>query len=63
MARGYKTKRGVTMHEDKVGMVMSEFKHGKLHSSSGERVKSREQAMAIAMSEAGKSRKKKRRKR
>jgi hypothetical protein len=44
----------------KVEKVMHEFKHGKLHSGSkkGPQVKSRKQAIAIAMSEAGKSRKK-----
>ena len=35
---------------------MSEFKSGKLKSSSGEAVTDRKQAIAIAMSEAGKSR-------
>jgi hypothetical protein len=40
--------------------VMHEFKHGKLHSGSkqGPKVKSRKQAVAIAMSEAGKSKRK-----
>jgi len=40
--------------------VMGEFKRGKLHSGSktGPKVKSRKQAVAIAMSEAGKSRRK-----
>jgi Family of unknown function (DUF6496) len=40
--------------------VMREFKEGRLHSGSktGPKVKSRKQAIAIAMSEAGKSRKK-----
>ena len=40
----------------KVGKVMSEYKHGKLHSGSkaGPKVKSRKQAIAIAMSEARK---------
>ncbi len=44
----------------KVEKVMHEFKHGKLHSGSkkGPQAKSRKQAIAIAMSEAGKSRKK-----
>jgi hypothetical protein len=32
---------------------MSEFKSGTLKSSSGQKVKSRKQAIAIAMSEAG----------
>lgn len=43
----------------KVHKVMSEFKHGTLRSSSGAKVTKRSQAVAIAMSEAGLSRKKK----
>jgi hypothetical protein len=45
----------------KVEKVMHEWKSGKLHSGSkkGPKVKSRKQAMAIALSEAGKSNKKK----
>ncbi|ALR29175.1 MULTISPECIES: DUF6496 domain-containing protein [Chryseobacterium] len=38
--------------QDKVGKVMHEFKEGKLKSSSGEKVKSRKQAVAIGISEA-----------
>ena len=45
--------------QKKVGKVMSEYKSGKLKSSSGKKVKSRDQAIAIALSEAGMSRKKK----
>ena len=47
------------MAKDKVHRVMSEYKRGKLHSGSksGPKVKSRKQAVAIALSEAGKSRK------
>ena len=41
----------------KVALVMREFKSGKLKSSSGEPVKSPQQALAIALSEAGLSRK------
>lgn len=45
------------MNEDrmkaKVKKVMKEHKAGKLKSSSGDKVKSRDQAVAIAMSEAG----------
>jgi hypothetical protein len=36
----------------KIAKVMGEFKDKKLKSSSGNRVKSRDQAVAIAMSEA-----------
>lgn len=45
---------------DKVHKVMREFKEGKLHSGSkkGPEVSSRKQAIAIAMSEAGKSKQK-----
>ncbi len=43
--------------KDKVSKVMREYKAGKLKSSSGEKVKSRDQAVAIALSEAGMSKK------
>ena len=45
----------------KVAKVMREYKSGKLHSGSkkGPVVKSRKQAVAIAMSEAGMAKKKK----
>ena len=39
----------------KIVKVMREMKHGKLKSGSGHRVKSRKQAVAIALSEARKS--------
>ncbi len=47
--------------KSKVGRVMREFKLKKLHSGSatGPKVKSRKQAIAIAMSESGQSRKRK----
>jgi hypothetical protein len=41
----------------KVRLVMNEFKAGKLKNSNGEAVKSPKQALAIALSEAGMSRK------
>lgn len=44
------TKKG----EAKIGKVMGEYKEGKLKSSSGQKVKSRDQALAIAISEAAK---------
>ena len=50
-----KTKAG---KQRKMGKVMGEFKSGSLDSSSGKKVTSRKQAIAIAMSEAGKSKKK-----
>ncbi len=50
-----KTKAG---KQRKLGKVMGEFKSGSLDSSSGKKVTSRKQAIAIAMSEAGKSKKK-----
>lgn len=45
------------MKNSKVKKVMGEYKRGILKSSSGAKVKSRKQAVAIAMSEAGKSKK------
>lgn len=44
--------------QEKVGVVMKEYKRGTLHSSSGQIVKKRSQAIAIALSEAGLSKKK-----
>ena len=43
----------------KIEVVMGEFKRGTLHSGSGDIVNNRKQAVAIAMSEAGMSKKKK----
>jgi hypothetical protein len=43
----------------KVEKVMHEHKEGSLKSGSGKKVKSRKQAIAIAMSESGQSRRKK----
>lgn len=41
-------------NDEKIAKVMREFENGTLRSSSGELVTSREQALAIAMSEARK---------
>lgn len=53
-------KRGAYERGSKVKKVMHEFKEGKLHSGSkkGPEVKDRKQAVAIAMSESGQSKKK-----
>ena len=45
------------MKNGKVKKVMGEFKRGTLKSSSGKKVKSRKQAVAIAMSEARRGKK------
>ena len=47
-----------TKAQKKVEKMMSEYKSGSLKSSSGKKVTSRKQAIAIAMSEAGMSKKK-----
>jgi Family of unknown function (DUF6496) len=41
-----------TQGETKVHKVMSEYKHGALKSGTGGKVRSREQAVAIALNEA-----------
>jgi hypothetical protein len=46
--------------EKKVSKVMREYGKGKLKSSSGSKVTNRKQAVAIALSEAGMSKKKRR---
>lgn len=43
--------------QKKVRKVMKEYKEGKLKSGSGAKVKSRKQAVAIAMSESGQKKK------
>jgi len=49
----------VKKKKPKEGVVMGEFKRGSLKSSSGKKVTNRKQAVAIALSEAGKSTRKK----
>ena len=53
-------KKKPTKAQKKVEKVMSEYKSGSLKSSSDKKVASRKQAIAIAMSEAGMKRKKRR---
>jgi hypothetical protein len=48
-------KKTTSSGKKKVHKVMSEYKHGGLKSGSGGKVKSRKQAVAIALSEARKS--------
>ena len=58
MAKGRALKEEM-MGQPKMHKVMKEFKQGTLKSSSGAKVTSRKQAIAIGLSEAGLSRKKK----
>jgi Family of unknown function (DUF6496) len=51
-----KTKAG---KQRKVETIMSEWKQGDLRSSSGQKVTSQEQALAIAMAASGQARRKK----
>ena len=52
-------KMSSTAQKRKVGKVMHEHKDGNLKSGSGRMVKSRKQAVAIAMSESGQSKRRK----
>lgn len=56
-----KIKRANMKAEDKIKKVMHEYKHGTLHSGSkkGPKVKSKKQAIAIAISEARRAKKNK----
>jgi len=49
------TKKAATKGKKKIRTVMKEHKEGKLRSGSGGKVKSRKQAVAIALSEARKA--------
>lgn len=56
-------KKKTSKKQDKVAKVMGEYKEGTLHSGKGGPVvKSKKQAVAIAMSEAGMSKDKKKKK-
>jgi hypothetical protein len=57
--RKTETGYGDRTSEEKVEKVMHEHKRGTLKSGSGKKVKSRKQAIAIAMSESGQSKKRK----
>jgi len=59
LGAGAAKRRKLYKKEDKVRTVMHEFKRGTLHSGSGDIVKNKKQAIAIAMSEAGMSKKRK----
>ena len=52
LGAGAAKRRGLPDADTKIHTVMSEFKRGTLHSGSGDIVKSRPQAIAIALSEA-----------
>ena len=51
------------MRDRKIAKVMREYKHGTLYSSSGDKVTDRDQALAIALSEARRKKKKRKKKR
>ena len=57
--RKKRSKKATPKQKRKVAKVLGEAKEGKLKSSSGKKVTSRQQAVAIALSEAGLSKKKK----
>lgn len=52
------SKRSNLGNRNKIEVVMKEFKRGTLHSGSGSEVRNRKQAVAIALSEAKKSKRK-----
>lgn len=54
-----KKKKETSKQQVKIKKVMGEFKHGDLKSSSGDTVSNPQQAIAIALSEAGVQKKKK----
>ncbi len=58
--RSPRSKKAKKAKQAKAGVVMGEYKCGTLHSGSGAKVTKRSQALAIAMSESGQARKKRR---
>jgi hypothetical protein len=52
LGEGAKKRKYLKTPEEKIKTVMTEFKRGTLHSGSGEVVKNKDQALAIALSEA-----------
>lgn len=56
---GAKKRKKLKSKKDKVHVVMKEFKRGTLRSGSGAKIKSRAQAIAVALKEAGLSKKNK----
>jgi hypothetical protein len=54
-SHAHSTSRATSKGKRKIHMVMKEHKQGALKSGSGKKVKSRKQAVAIALSEARKS--------
>ncbi|HEY6340122.1 MAG TPA: DUF6496 domain-containing protein [Bryobacteraceae bacterium] len=54
-SHSHSTSRGGSKGKRKVHKVMKEHKQGKLKSGSGHKVKSRKQAVAIALNEARRS--------
>jgi hypothetical protein len=59
LGAGAKKRKQIKDPQKKVGVVMKEFERGTLHSGSGDIVTNPKQAVAIGMSEAGLSKKKK----
>ncbi len=55
-----KNNKETPKQQDKIKKVMKEFKEGDLKSSAGQKVTNEKQAIAIALSEAGVSKKQKR---
>jgi hypothetical protein len=59
LGAGASKRKQIKNPQDKVHIVMKEFKRGTLHSGSGDIVTNPKQGIAIAMSEAGLNKRKK----